>query len=190
MSEVDQNIRSQFLDEIAKHSGLTITMGVVVLIMGVLALGVPLVAGLSAALAVGILLIVGGIGQLVFAFKGRTGIWSVIVGVLTVVVGGYMVANLGVALESLTLFLAAYFIVSGIFELILSFQAKPANGWGWALFSGIVSVVLGFLIWSQFPFSGVWAVGILFGVRMIFAGWTLIMLGTAASSAGKRRSQT
>ncbi len=189
MSEIDQNIRSQFLDEIAKHSGLTIMMGVIVLIMGMLALGVPLVAGLSVALAVGVLLIVGGIGQLVFAFKGRTGVWSIIIGILTVVVGGYMVANPGVALESLTIFLAAYFIVSGIFEVVLSFQAKPASGWGWALFSGIVSVVLGFLIWSQFPFSGAWAVGILFGIRMIFAGWTLIMLGTAAKAVAKGLAQ-
>ena len=188
MSEGNQDISSQFLDEIEKHSGLTITMGVLVVIMGFLAIGSPLVAGLSIALAVGILLVVGGIGQLISAVKGRTGILSIIIALLTVLVGGYMAANLGVALESLTLFLAAYFIVSGIFEVIVSFRARPAGGWGWALFSGIISVVLGFLIWSQFPFSGAWAVGILFGIRMIFSGWMLIMLGTAAKSAAKGRA--
>ncbi|MGD2139053.1 MAG: DUF308 domain-containing protein [Burkholderiales bacterium] len=185
MSDDSQSIRSEFFGEIKKHAGLTILMGVIVLIMGFLAIGSPLLAGLSVALAVGILLLIGGIGQLVFAIKGKTGAVSVIVGLLTVLVGGYMVVNVDVALVSLTLFLAAYFIVSGIFEAMLSFQAKPAAGWGWALFSGIVSLLLGIMIWSQYPVSGVWAIGILFGVRMIFAGWTLIMIGSAARSASE-----
>jgi len=155
-------------------------MGIIVLITGILAIGSPFVAGASVAMMVGVLLVIGGISHLIFAIRGRTGIWSILFGVLTIIVGGYMLANLGIALASLTLFLAAYFIVSGIFEILFAFRVKPVNGWGWALFSGIVSVILGLLIWGQFPLSGAWAVGILFGIRMVFIGWTLIIIGSGA----------
>ena len=180
MSENIQTVSSAFLEEIRKHAGLAIVMGIIVLITGILAIGSPLVAGISVAMIVGVLLIVGGIGHVIFAIRGHTGIWNVLFSVLTVIVGAYMLANLGVALASLTLFLAAYFLVSGIFEILFAFRAKPARGWGWALFSGIVSVVLGLMIWGQFPLSGAWAVGVLFGIRMVFIGWTLIILGSGA----------
>lgn len=180
MSENIQTVESAFLGEIRKNAGLAIVMGIIVLITGILAIGSPFVAGISVAMMVGVLLIVGGIGHLIFAIRGRAGIWSVLFSVLTIIVGGYMLANLGVALASLTLFLAAYFVVSGVFEILFAFRAKPVKGWGWALFSGIVSVILGMMIWSQFPLSGAWAVGILFGIRMVFLGWTLIILGGGA----------
>ena len=190
MAENEQNVGSGFLGQIKKNAGLTMVMGVIVLITGILAIGSPLYAGLSVALAVGILLIIGGVGQVIFAIPTfaisvGTGLVSTIIGVLSVVIGGYMLSNPDVALASVTLFLAAYFIVSGIFEAVHSFQARPASGWGWELFSGIVSVILGIMIWSQFPFSGAWAVGILVGIRLIFGGITLIMFGSAARGVAK-----
>ncbi|UCD68583.1 MAG: HdeD family acid-resistance protein [Betaproteobacteria bacterium] len=169
-------------------------MGVIVLITGILAIGSPFIAGVSVALAVGILLIVGGVGQVIFAIPTfavsvGTGLVSTIIGVLSVLIGGYMLSNPGIALVTLTLFLAGYFIVSGILEAVLSFQAKPASGWGWSLFSGIVSVLLGIMIWNEFPMSGAWAVGILVGIRLIFGGWTLIMFGSAARGVTKGLAQ-
>jgi uncharacterized membrane protein HdeD (DUF308 family) len=194
MAENEQNVGSGFLGQIKKNAGLTIVMGVIVLITGILAIGSPFIAGLSVALAVVILLIIGGVGQVIFAIPTfaisvGTGLVSTIIGVLSVLVGGYMLANPDVALATLTVFLAAYFIVSGIFEAVLSLQARPASGWGWSLFSGIVSVILGIMIWSEFPVSGAWAVGILVGIRLIFGGITLIMFGSAARGVAKGLAQ-
>jgi len=183
MSEGIQNIQMPFLEEIKKNAGLTIAMGVILLLMGFLAMGSPLVAGLSVAMMVGIVLIIGGIGQLVFAIKTGKGLLTIILGVLTVLLGGYMLSNPGAALASLTIFLAIYLIVSGLLEAVMAFQVRPVKGWGWALFSGIISVVLGAMIWSQFPLSGAWAIGILLGVRLFFSGWTLLMFGIAARGA-------
>jgi uncharacterized membrane protein HdeD (DUF308 family) len=92
------------------------------------------------------MLIIGGIGQLVIAVKTGKGVPNIIVGVLTLFIGGYMVSNPGVAMA---IFLAAYLIISGIFEVLMSFQVKPVKGWRWTLFSGIVSVLLGIMIWSK-----------------------------------------
>jgi len=185
MSQENQNIESAFMGEIKKNSGLTIAMGIIVLLMGLFAMGSPFIAGLSLAMVVGFMLIVGGISQLVFAIKARTGIFTIIPGALTVIVGGYMVSNPGAALATLTLFLAIYLIISGFFEVMMAFQAKPVKGWGWALFSGILSVVLGAMIWSQFPLSGDWAIGILLGIKLFFSGWTLMMFGLVARGAAK-----
>lgn len=186
MSQNIQTAGTPFLDEIKRNSGFTIAMGVILLLAGLLAMGAPMVAGLSLAMLVGIMLIVGGIGQLVFAVKTGKGIFSIILGILTVVIGGYMVGNSAVALSALTIFLAVYLLISGISEVLMSFQIRPAKGWGWTLFSGILAVLLGAIIWNQFPLSGAWAIGILIGIRLFFSGWALLMLGLAARGAAKQ----
>lgn len=174
--------QSLFFERIKKNAGLTIGLGVIVLIVGLLAMGSPLVTGLSIAMLVGIMLIVGGVGQLIFSVQTGKGVFAILVSVLAIVAGIYMLANPAVALATLTVFLAAYLVVSGIFEILMAFQIKPNKGWGWVLFSGIVSLVLGGMIWSQFPVSGAWAIGLLVGINLFFSGWSLIMMGMAARS--------
>jgi uncharacterized membrane protein HdeD (DUF308 family) len=56
-------------------------------------------------------------------------------------------------------------------------QLRPADGWGWTLFNGIVTLLLGLMLWRQFPLSGAWAVGILFGIKMLFSGMALVIIG-------------
>ena len=85
----------------------------------------------------------------------------------------------------ITLFLSAYFIVTGIFELVGAIQIRPAAGWGWMLFNAIVTLLLGLMIWRQFPLSGAWAVGVLFGAKLIFSGTSLIIIGRAVRGAAK-----
>jgi uncharacterized membrane protein HdeD (DUF308 family) len=143
----------------------------------------PMFAGASIAMIVGIALLLGGIGQLIFAFKSGMGLFSILFAVLTIIMGGYMLANLDAALGALTIFLAVYLIVSGFAEIMVAYQARPAEGAGWAMFSGFLSVILGALIWSQFPLSGAWAIGILLGIRLLFSGLSLMMLGFAARNA-------
>lgn len=111
------------------------------------------------------------------------GIWSILFAVLTIIMGMYMLMSPGAALGGLTIFLATYLIVSGIPEVIVFNEVRPAPGVGWGMFSGVLSVVLGGLIWSQFPLSGAWAIGILLGVRLFFSGMTLLMLGLSARNA-------
>lgn len=185
MSQEIQTLESQFMNQIKKNTGMTIAIGVLVMVMGIFAIASPFIAGVSIAMVVGILLIIGGIGQTIFAFKAGTGLFTIIIGVLTVIAGGYMVSNPAAALATLTIFLTIYLIVSGIFEALVAFQAKPAAGWGWALFSGLLSILLGVMIWSQFPLSGAWAIGILLGIRLFTGGLSLMMFGMAARSAVK-----
>lgn len=180
-----ENNSSLIMENIKNNTGLTMLLGGLMVLVGFLSMGSPLVAGLSVTMMVGILLIIGGIGQLVFAIKAGTGFFSMIMGVLTIILGGYMLSNVGEALASLTLFIAIYFVVEGIMEVISAFQLKPASGWGWALFSGVITLLLGVMIWNQFPLSGAWAIGTLVGIKLLFSGWALLMFGMAARSAAK-----
>lgn len=161
-------------------------VGIFMLIAGFLAMLAPFAAGLSVAVIVGVLLLVTGVTQVLLVFRAGSfgeGLMLVLLGVLSVVAGGFMVAQPVAALATLTLFLAGYFIACGILEVIAAFGARPQSGWGLLLFGGIVSVLLGVMIWQQFPLSGVWAVGVLVGVKLIIAGWALIAIGGAAKAA-------
>ncbi len=80
----------------------------------------------------------------------------------------------------MTLLLAFYFLIDGISEIIAAFKIKPDQGWGWVLFNGIIAVLLGFMIWRQWPVSGKWAIGVLVGIHIVFSGWTMVVLGTGA----------
>ena len=176
------------IDVIKQASGLVIATGVLLVILGFMAVAAPLAAGLSIAIAVGLLLIIGGAGQLFFSSKAGSfgaGLMVFLLGALKIVAGGVMVAHPLVALASLTMVLAIYFLIEGVGEIFWGFQLRPASGWGWALASGVAALVLGILIWSEFPLSGVWAVGTLVGIKLLFSGSTLIALGSGARNVAK-----
>ena len=158
-------------------------VGIFLLISGFLALIAPLATGLSITILVGVLFIFSGALQLALVFRSESFGQGLLLALLSLVAGVYMVFQPVAALATLTLFLAGYFVASGAIEALSAFGAKPMSGWGWLLFNGIVSIVLGVLIWRQFPLSGAWAIGTLVGVRMIMSGWTLITVGGLAKDA-------
>jgi uncharacterized membrane protein HdeD (DUF308 family) len=188
MAREISTIGNEFLSGIRRNAGLAIAVGILMIITGILAIGSPLVAGLSVSVFVGLMLLIAGIGRLVLAFRAGSfgrGMLSAIVGIIMAVAGVLMISSPGAGLATLTIFLASYLLIAGIFEIAGSFEIRPAKGWGWTLFSGIVAVLLGFMIWGQFPVSGAWAVGLLVGLQMLFSGIALIMLGSGTRSVVK-----
>ena len=184
IEEVDQDT----LSTIRRHAGLGMALGIGIAIAGVLAVLSPLIAGLSVTIAVGVLLIVSGVSRLFLAFKMgsfKVGLLVFVLGLLSLATGGYLVSRPDIGLSALTLFLAVYFLLDGVFEIIWSFRLRPIEGWGWSLFSGIAALVLGIVIWRQFPVSGEWAVGAIVGIHMIFAGSSVALLSRAARGAAK-----
>ena len=108
-----------------------------------------------------------------------------LLGVAGLIAGLLMVAHPMFSLGFLTLLLAAYFFVHGIFEIAMAFQARPMKGWGWALFSGVITALLALLIWRQWPLSGAWAIGLLVGIHILFRGWSMIALGAVGRSVAQ-----
>jgi len=186
MTNAIQEADQEMLGTIKQHAGVGMAVGILVVVAGLLALLSPLVAGLSIAIAVGVLIIASGVSRLFLAFKMGSfghGLLVFLLGLLSILIGGYMVARPGMALATLTLVLAVYFAVDGGFQIIWAFRLRPIQGWGWSLFSGIVSLALGIMIWRQFPVSGVWAVGTLAGIHMVFGGSSVASVCAAARRA-------
>ena len=181
-----QNLAANFIEAIQAHARVAVITGVILLLCGLLAVAAPLAAGVSITILVGLLLTAGGIGQCLLALRAGAfgkGLLVFLIGGLTVIAGVFMLTQPIEGLEAITLFLAAYFLATGIFELIAAMQMRPTAGWGWMLLNGVVTLVLGLVIWRQFPLSGAWAVGVLFGLKLIMGGWWLVLLGRSAGKA-------
>lgn len=165
---------------VKRASGFVIFLGVVLVILGLMSIGTPYVTGLTITFLVGCLLIAGGALRLALSFRAGSwgsGILAALVGLLTLGCGIYMLVQPAAGLSALTLFLAAYFLAEGFFQIFLAFNWKPLKGWGWTLFSGFVSILLGAIIWMQWPISGTWAIGILVGANLFMVGISLLMFG-------------
>lgn len=179
----------EIAEAVRKSSKLMVVLGVLTIVLGVLALGSPLVAGVAVARVAGFLLIAGGLMRSFLAFKAGSfgkGVLAFGIGVLTLLAGVLLAAQPLRGLPTLTLILAVYFVVDGLSEIAVAFQAKPNEGWGWLLFGGVISLGLGLMIWRQWPLSGAWAIGTLVGIKLVFAGWAEIALAAAGrAAAGK-----
>jgi len=182
------SLAPRLLDGIKENAQFAVTSGAILIIAGMMALMSPLVAGSSSTIVVGVLLVIGGIGQCILAFKAGTfgrGLLTFILGLLMTTAGSFVATQPIVGLASLTTILVTYLVIAALFELIMAFQIRPAEGWGSVWINGIVTLLLGIMLWRQFPLSGVWAIGIVFGLKMIFSGWFLVFIGITAKEETK-----
>jgi uncharacterized membrane protein HdeD (DUF308 family) len=173
------------LTETAKAGGKRMTaFGVITIILGLLAMLAPGLTGLSIAMLLGGLVVVSGILRMMWAFQSGSlgrGLWMFVIGALTLLCGIALIANPLFGSGVLTILLAVYFIFDGISEIAVGF-GRIGDGGGWLLFGGIVSLVLGGMMWAQYPLSGAWAMGTLLGIKLFFAGLTMITGGSAVRS--------
>lgn len=161
-------------------------LGVVLIILGILAMMAPSFTGLSIAMILGALVMIGGLGRIIWAFQSDTlgkGVVKFAIGGLTLLCGIMLISNPLFASGLLTILLAIYFIADGIFEMFAGVRIGTTAGGGWLLFGGIISILLGVIIWAQYPLSGAWALGILLGIKLFMAGLIMVTVGSALRSA-------
>jgi uncharacterized membrane protein HdeD (DUF308 family) len=166
-----------------KITGWYIASAGLFVVLGVFAIIEPGVAGLGATLLVGWLLIFSGITHLIGAFKGggaRQFIFQVLIGTAYVIGGLYCLTHPLLAIGTLTLLLASVILAGGVLEIISYFRLKGEGTSGLILLNGIVTLLLGGMIWFHWPSSSVWAIGILIGINLLTTGVTRLMFGLAA----------
>jgi len=171
--------------ELKRGAGWATAFGVVLVLLGIGAIGSPLATGMAIEWIVGVLLAAGGAAQMLYSFRAKSwgaGIVCAIGGVVSLAAGLLVLAHPLFGLAFMTLLLAGYFIVEGLASIVMAFNVRPARGWGVTLFSGVLSFVLGGFIWSHWPLSGAWAVGVLVGINIMFMGFSMIALGALARS--------
>ena len=160
----------------------SIVLSVLMIVTGILAIMLPIMAGIAVTAIVGWLLIFSGALHLAFAWRGGHAsaiVWELLLGVAYGVIGFYVLANPVAGLASLTIAVAIYLFVEGVLEFVLSFQLRPAPGAGWLLVDGIITLVLAVMIWRTWPSSAAWVVGTLVGISILFSGITRLLLSLA-----------
>jgi uncharacterized membrane protein HdeD (DUF308 family) len=161
----------------------SIVLSVLMIAAGVLAIGLPMIAGVAVTAIVGWLLLFSGLFHLAFAWRaGRAGavLWQILLGFLYGAIGFYIIASPVAGLASLTFAIALYLFIEGALEFVLWSRLRAIPGSGWLILDGIITLVLAVMIWSTWPSSAVWVVGTLIGISMLFSGITRLMLSIAA----------
>lgn len=169
--------------EMARHaSTLSILWGVLLIVFGILAVGLPFLAAVAVNALVAWLIVLAGGAHLMIAFNAHSAgsvIWKVLVGIAYVCFGVYLILHPVLGVASLTLVLAALFLLEGIFDLVLYSRLRAMHGSSWFLFDAIVTLALAVMIYMQWPSSAGWAIGTLVGVSMIFSGVARVMMSLA-----------
>jgi uncharacterized membrane protein HdeD (DUF308 family) len=184
------NVVAYELEGLRKNWFWLLVLGIVLVVVGFIAIGSSFIATLTTVIVLGILFLVGGVVDIATAFWAHCwrGFWlQLLGGILYLVLGFLFVQHPLATAVGFTLVLAAAFIVGGLFRII-SALVDHFHGWGWVLLNGVVTLVLGIMIWREWPDSGLWVVGLFVGIDMVFAGFSWIMMALAAHSVPAQSS--
>ena len=154
-------------------------LGVCLIFLGLLALGYATFFTIASVEVVGVFLIIGGAIYIGGSFF--TGSWggffgTLLTGVLQLIVGLICFRHPAEAAIVYTLLMAAFFMIGGLFRIVTAVVGR-FSGWGWVAANGVVTLILGLMIWEQMPFSGLWVIGTFLGIDLLFNGWSYVLLG-------------
>jgi len=175
-----------------RATGLSIFLSVLLIILGMLAILLPVEMSFGVVIVVCWLLMIGAVVQVIDAFKGSGAwhtIWKITVAIVYFVTGLYLRFNLGIGLVTLTLALIVFFVVQGLADIFIYFRVRKSGASGSLLFHGIVTLILGLMIWRHWPTGSLWVIGTLVGINMIMTGTTRLMLTLAVRRALKAMPQ-
>jgi len=183
-SEIEQ-MRAQVAGAISRHWGLFLFEGIVLLILGTLAVLAPVIASVAAAVFFGWLLLISGIVGLITTFRARQAPgfwWSLLSALLGIIAGGLLLVWPVQGTLSLTAVLIAFLFIEGVVSIMYALEHRNAlsGRWGWMLASGVLDVVLGLFLFLGLPGTALWALGLLIGINMLFGGWSLIFMALHA----------
>jgi uncharacterized membrane protein HdeD (DUF308 family) len=168
---------------VKKATGWFIAIGVLFIVLGIFAIAEPFAAGLGVTLLVGWLLVIGAVAHFIAAFKGggaKHVVLQLLVGIVYLIGGLYFLTHTIMGVGTLTLLLSGVILAEGVLEILAYFRLRNMHAASWLLINGVVTLLLGGLIWFHWPSSSVWAIGTLVGVNLLMTGISRLMLGLAA----------
>ncbi len=181
MTEQTNPVTSQ---ELKQGFGLSLLWGILMIVLGVVAIARPLFAGVATNFYLGWVIVLGGIAQFIYAIQTRESgqfFWKLLIGVFYVAAGLLLLIYPLEGLLSLTLIVAVGILGSGLTQIFGAFLWRPDSGWGWLLARGILVTVLGIWVLVDWPGNTTWLIGSLVGINFISDG-----IGIATFSAVAR----
>jgi uncharacterized membrane protein HdeD (DUF308 family) len=176
------------VDVVRQASTLSIGWGILLIVLGMAAVGSPFLAAVAVNVAIAWLIVLAGAVHVILAFRAHGAgsmIWKLLVGVAYVCFGVYLILHPVLAVASLTLVLASLFLIEGVLDIVLFVKMRSVGGSTWVLLDGIITLLLGLMIYMQWPSSSAWAIGTLVGVSMIISGVTRVMMSLAVRKAAQ-----
>jgi uncharacterized membrane protein HdeD (DUF308 family) len=178
-------LQSRMADAVRAHWKAFLFEGIVLVILGLAAIVVPLTASLAVTIFLGWMFLISGVAGLVMSFWARQmpGFWwSLISAVLGIAAGVILLAKPAQGLLTLTLVVGIYFLAEGVATIMYALQHRKelSERWSWMLFSGLMDILIAFLIISGFPGSAEWAIGLMVGINLVIGGSSLIGMALAA----------
>lgn len=166
--------------ELQRSRGWILALGIILIVVGCLAVTYTVAATIATMVYLGYFLLIGGVFEITGAFFVRH--WGgfflgLLMGVLLILAGVITLNHEGGVAVLLTGIIAFFFMVGGLTRIITAFSMRFTN-WGWVVLSGVVTFMLGLMIWRQWPISGMWVPGMLLGVDLIFSGWNYVALAS------------
>lgn len=174
------------LGTVKKVSGFSLALGVLMIILGIIAILAPWEFGIVIVYVVGWSAIFNGIAQIVYGIRTHTGgrtVLEIVLGLIYIVAGVYLIMHPVGGLLAITLLLASFLLIYGVVALVLAFHMRPAHGWVWMLVDALVTILLGVLIWAHWPINSEWVVGTLFGISILMSGFSRVMIALTLRQA-------
>jgi uncharacterized membrane protein HdeD (DUF308 family) len=163
--------------------GWFLALGVALTVGGFFAIMLPVYSTIATSLFLGVILFVAGVFQVFHAFRVKTWtgfFWDLAVGIVQIVGGAIIYFNPFAGAVTITVLIAAVFLAQGITQILLAFKVRPHDGWGWLLSSGLLALVIAFMLFNRFPAASLTTPGILAGISILFSGLSYIMIALAA----------
>lgn len=160
-------------------------IGIFLIVLGIAAILLPNISTVVAETWIAIILISAGIGKLMYAFRTRNEegfIWKLLLSILYTFTGVMLFVSPRTGIITLTLLLGSFLLTEGVFELILAFRIRPQHNWVGVLVNGILTLIVGVMIWAQWPFNAPWVIGLLLGVSILSSGISRLMLSLKPSA--------
>ena len=169
-------------DSLKRNAGWLIVVGIVFLILGLIGLGMTISLTIASVLLFGFLLFIAAASQLVEVFTCHSlkgALWHALIAALYIIAGSVMMFDPLLASTILTAVIASLLIMIGVFRITMAFTIRQTAGWGWIFVAGLISMILGTLIMAQWPWSGLWVIGLFIAIELVMNGMSCLMLAYA-----------
>ena len=181
------SVNTETLKEVKQISGWMLFKGILLLLLGIVGLGSPLVFTVVGVFLFGILVTIGGATQILYSFSSKSLgriIINFLIGLLYLWIGVTAIFKPLEMSAILTFMIACVIMAVGVVRIVQALQHRGVRGWGWLLVSGILPVILGIIIASEWPISGLWVIGMFIAIELFFNGIASIALAVAVRSTG------
>jgi uncharacterized membrane protein HdeD (DUF308 family) len=183
-----EKMQTALATSLAAHWRLFLLEGIVLVILGLAAMMLPLIATIAIAIVVGWIFLLSGVVGLLATFRMRSAPgfwWSLLSGILGVVAGVVLLRWPLSGAFSLTLVLTLFLMLEGVVSIMFALEHKRelSGRWGMMLISGVVDLILAGMIYAGLPGTAAWAIGLLVGINMVFGGSALIAMALHARNA-------